>query len=220
MSFRTLIVVCAAVIALSAVAMFSMSPSNAEDGGNKGRLKVAVVDLSKVVDQYIRKADEENALRAKVDKINQQIEDLRNIIKGMDATIREKEELLDPASDELARMRLERSVKKVQLDHLIENTKALLNRGKANILAVIYNDFKTACNAYAQKFGYDLVMAKNIPNLSSSDYENLMLQISMQPIYYFAPDMDVTEFMIAEMNKVYTESGKAAAPQGPQPPVQ
>jgi Skp family chaperone for outer membrane proteins len=193
--------------------------TKAEEPAGSAKLKVAVVDLSKVVADYTRKGDEENALKARIETINKQIEDLRNMIKGIESTIREKEGIIAPDSEEMNRLQLERSVKKLQMEHMIESAKGILNRGKANILAVIYEDFRVASAAYAKRFGYDLVMAKNIPDVANRDYENLMLQISMQPVYYYQPEMDITEFIIADMNKAYEEARKAKIENGPAVPA-
>ncbi|GAB4150450.1 MAG: hypothetical protein Kow00107_00900 [Planctomycetota bacterium] len=202
-----------------AVALFlANNPTKAEDADGKGRLKVAVVDLSTVVAEYLRKGDEENALKVRIDSLNKQIEQLRNEIKVIENTMREKEGIIAPDSDEMNRLQLDRSKKKLEMEHLIDSAKAVLNRGKANILSVIYKDFQAVSTAYARRYGYDLVLAKNVPDLSNRDYENLMLQISMQPVYYFQQEMDITQFIINEMNRVYEESLKAQPENGPAAP--
>ena len=168
------------------IAIFiSLTPTQAELAAGSKALKVGVADLSKIVDESVRKVDDEAALKEMIGNANKQIEALREQIHALDVLIAEKSEILSPDSEELTKMRFERDVKKLRLEHMIKSTQKHLNRGKTNILANIYSDFKTVSDAYAKKYGYDLILAKNQLNLKTSDYENLMLQISMQSVYAY-----------------------------------
>ena len=218
MRFKMLYVVPAVLVAFCAVLSFGLGGPQAEEQDEKN-LKVIVADLSKIVENYTRKADEENKLKKVINAMNEQIKAIQERIGQLDTQIRENQDILGAGSEELEKLQFERDKAKLEMERLVKKAQSVLNRGKISILTNIYDDFNKVCAVYAKKHGYDLVLAKNQPNLGSRDYENLMLQISMQPVYYFSDKMDATDFILAEMERMYTETKEAEGEEAPVGPA-
>lgn len=221
MRFRILYVIPAVLVAFCAVLALGLGGPQAEEQDDGKKLNVIVADLSKIVENYTRKTDEENELKKVINAMNEKIKAIQERIGNIDTQIRDNQDILGEGSEELEKLKFERDKAKLDMERLVKKAKSVLNRGKISILTNIYDDFNKVCAVYAKKHGYDLVLAKNQPNLASRDYENLMLQISMQPVYYYDSAMDATDFVLEEMERMYAETREAEeieAPVGPANP--
>jgi len=165
----------------------------------RGALKVGVIDVSKVLDGYSKKAD-----------FNKQLEDLRSD-KEKDIeqkrierqTLKDKIELLLPGSSE--RKKQEEALSKLDIEINVMSEAALksINEMYAKMLIQLYREITEECTAYAKAEGYDLILKKQEMDLEGLLPREIQFTINMQKIIYSSPDIDITTVIIERMQEKY-----------------
>ncbi len=211
---RFALALCVVAVAFVAFAA-SMSASRAEDAGKTAPLKIGVADLSYIVNNYIRRTDEEGKLQIAINVENERNMQIQNEIKALNARINEMtEQNISSDSMEFINLKNEVELKKLLLKQRVDLTKARVESGKIRILKLIYEDFVKYSRIYAEKQNFDLILSNNPPSLDPAprDYEMLMLQISVQSIYYYRDSFDLTKALTSYMNEAYNASKTPEAP--------
>jgi outer membrane protein len=168
----------------------------AENRGEKP-LKVGIVDLSKALDSYDKKAQFDAELKefgeAKKDEIRRKGEDLR--------AKREKIELLLPGSPERKKLEKEFSASEVELKVMIDAADDELEDKYAALLVELYNDIADECSRYAREKKFDLILKKEALELEQLSPEQVKLSILSQKIVYNVPELDITPDIIRRLKQ-------------------
>ncbi len=195
-------------------------PGTAEEAPAAVPLKIGVVDLAYIVEHYTRRTDEEEKLRVAIEVEDERNKLINSEIESLKQRIRDLQDQLDSDAPEIVSLKNELEIKRLMLKQRIDFTKRKLEIGKIKILKIIYQDFQRYAKLFAEKNGFDLILSNNPPALEPTpkSYDNFMLQISLQPVYYFREKLDVTMQINDFMNKLYQENkAKAPQPAGPNP---
>ena len=162
-------------------------------------LKIAVVDVSKVIDAYGKKADFNKELEtfqtAKKDEVEKKRQEIKTLSEKIDLLLagspeRKKEE------ENLARM-------KIELDVMTETAMKDLSERYAKLLGVLYKDIIDECEACAKDEGFDLILKKQEVNFEGLLPDEVKLHINMQNIIFNTPEIDITSAIIERMKKKY-----------------
>ncbi|MFA4986390.1 MAG: OmpH family outer membrane protein [Candidatus Brocadiia bacterium] len=220
MKSRLLLFAGVAVFAFALVLAVKVLPGQAE-GVERTPLKIGIVDLGKIVDTYARRVDLEEQLKVLIDPEQKKAKAMQEMIQDTRKAIADKEaQQVDEYDEAYVNLKNVLEMYQIQLKQQMTKLKRMVDVGKARILWQIYQDFDRYCAKYAQINAFDFVMADNRQTKLEESYDNLILKISMQPIYYYHPSMDVTQLLMAYMNEEYAkERGAAPAVNGPTPPA-
>jgi hypothetical protein len=215
---RRVFIIAAICFAFGILAAWTI-PSHAEDGEKTPMLKLGMVDLGAIVDGYSRRTDLEESLKIAMQAEQAKLQSIQNMIKSTTEAIELKErEAVDENDEGYISLKNNLEILRLQAKQQANDMRRKLDLGKARILQTIYADFTKYVAKYAQVNEFDLIMADNkVTDLQKENsYENLIMKISMQPVYYYREGANVTQSYLAFMNAEYAkDKGPAAAPVGP-----
>ena len=165
----------------------------------RGALKVGVVDVSKVLEGYGKKADFSKQLEDLRSDKQKDIEQKR--IEGQ--TLKDKIELLLPGSPE--RKKQEEALSKLDIEINVMGEAALKNMSEmhAKMLVQLYQEITEECVAHAKAEGFDLILKKEEIDLERLLPREIQFTINMQKIIYNSPEIDITPAIIKRMQEKY-----------------
>jgi Skp family chaperone for outer membrane proteins len=93
---------------------------------------------------------------------------------------------------------------------LLEFDKAKIDKERAKTLKRIYLDIRTAVAQLAKERGYDIVFVDDsINEIPTAGEEETNRQISARRMVYTSPSVDITQELIAHMNKAFAAPAPA-----------
>ncbi|HRU06215.1 MAG TPA: OmpH family outer membrane protein [Candidatus Brocadiia bacterium] len=178
--------------------------------------KVGVVDLTRVF---------ESSDRAK--ELNREAAEMMRQYTARLNSAKERVRELSSSAAEFAMGTPQRQEQEKKLEEMVKTARLLQQEAYAkensarvrNTLAV-YQDVNAAAEAVARRMGLDLIIRqRSLPQHTDEEMDNmpinaLILEISQRTALYQAPDLDVTDAVIKELNAAYakTKAGAKAAP--------
>jgi Skp family chaperone for outer membrane proteins len=178
------------------------------------RNKIAVFNMSKVIKEYKRwqdfEAQRKSALDAQEAKFNK--------IKG-DMTKKTEELQKLPPSETAKREQLERELRllKNQGAEMQEDVQKQFAKWEQDQVTTIYKEIETLCADMARTYHIELILHYTDPSKDEEKYHPMNLARKLQssgitPIY-MAQGMDISQWVLDNLNKRYGASA-AAAPAG------
>lgn len=162
-------------------------------------MKVGVVNLNKVFDQYDKRKELENDFR----DIRNRSEEVLKAKQDEAMALRDEIQLLDPGS--AARKKKEEDMEKLLLYLQIEDEVARKNLTKAEkeFYEELFQDINAVVEEVGKKEGFDLILKKEDIDTKSADLVELRLKIGIGTVLYFSNALDVTDKVVESLNRRY-----------------
>jgi len=183
--------------------------------GNGDCIKIAVVNVPVVSEQYLKTGALEEQFNAERAKFTQDGNARR---AEMEKLARSLEEELKPGSADYQQRREQLILQQSRLEAFVESEGAKLDASIARSLKAIFDDIQSMVSYVAAEKGIDLVLT--IEPLPEGDPESsgvLRQQIMFQKVIYASPHIDITEEVVRRLNLEFKQSG-AKMPAGAAPP--
>ena len=162
-------------------------------------LKVGVVDLSKVVDNYQKKKDREAELNKTRAAAAAQLKDLQKKIEGMASEM----DLLDKNSPEFPAKRRLLSEKQEELVMKTRLAEREVMEKLEQYLQEVYNEILTKVGEYREQNNFDLIF--RVDNRPLTTQERIIDQLDRKILMSSAKPLDITDDVIAFLNKSYAK---------------
>ncbi|MBN1511073.1 MAG: OmpH family outer membrane protein [Phycisphaerae bacterium] len=168
--------------------------------------KVAVINLSKVFDQYRLTKDLETLFESKQQQMAAQAKQ-----KTDEITVKRQElARFKPDSDDYKTRRAE--VEKMEVEFEVwagTQERQIRDEHKAWLLR-IYQDVHKAVEELSAEKGINLVLTYDEVTDGAPDSKTLRQQLLLEKVFYFAKELDLTQEAIERLNKNYTPPENAA----------
>jgi len=171
-------------------------------------LKVAVVDVSKVLTECQENLDREKAARekernikAELTKMQSQAQDLRE----------ELENVLKPNSEEYQKQMLELYNKMALLEAYQKGQEKIFASETQAWMETFYQKFLDEVKKIARTEGVSLVLNKDEQPLRTPKLENLMTIIRSRKVLYNSATLDLTARVIQNLDQAYNRQKAAGA---------
>lgn len=162
-------------------------------------MKVGVVNLNRVFDQYDKRKELENDFR----DIRNRSEEVLKVKQDEAMALRDEIQLLEAGST--ARKKKEEDMEKVLLYLQIEDEVARKNLAKAEkeFYEELFQDINAVVEEVGKKEGFDLILKKEDIDTKSADLVELRLKIGIGTVLYFSNALDVTDKVVESLNRRY-----------------
>jgi len=162
-------------------------------------LKVGVIDLAKVVDNYQKKKDREAELNKTREAAAAQLKDLQKKIEGMASEM----DLLDKNSPEFPAKRRLLSEKQEELVMKTRLAEREVMEKLEQYLQEVYNEILTKVGEYREQNNFDLIF--RVDNRPLTTQERIIDQLDRKILMSSAKPLDITDDVIAFLNKSYAK---------------
>ncbi|RME76113.1 MAG: OmpH family outer membrane protein [Planctomycetota bacterium] len=193
-------------VGLFVVAVLAAAGARAAHAQQAAAPRIGVVDLARVFKDYKKSAvleekinGERDQLKAELDGIKKKISDLNKELDLLDFgsdsyRAKEEEKARLVGLYELKKRRLEDRIKRRWQEYNVE----------------LLDDIGAVVSAYGKEHGYTLILKVDT---DPSDEQKLLA--GLRNVLYFAEQIDITDQVVAILNRRYQlEGGKAARPAG------
>ena len=171
-------------------------------------VRVAVVNVAVVSEQYQRTKDLEAQFEAKRQLLQQQGDALRQKIEQDERSLREE---LKPGTSAYEARQKEMAMHQAELQYFVETEGRGVERGLAGSLRNIFSDIQVAVREVAEQKGYDVVLSYDqLPQESPDNPTAARQQILLQKVVYWSPRVDLTNAVIRHLNTKYGGQGAAS----------
>jgi Skp family chaperone for outer membrane proteins len=189
---RTCTLVLGGILIASALAM----PAQAAENG----VKVAVINLSQVFDQYRLTKDLETKFdekRREMAAEAQKKQDEINVKRQALASFK-------PGTADYRTRRAALTEMQMTFEVWAGTREQLLRDSHKDWLLRIYNDVRGAVAETAKEQGIDLVLTYEEVTDEAPDSKTLRQQLMLEKVFYSSPRLDLTQTVIERVNKQYT----------------
>ncbi len=201
---RNTIVILTLMVILAAA--WGYRQTQAQVAAPSGELKIAVVDVAKVLSECQANLDRQKDSQEKEKKINAELEVIKN---ESDSLKNELENILKPGSKEydeklqlwFDKLALLESRKKAQNKIFGFETQAWME--------TLYERFLKEVASVARQEGITLVLEKDDSPISAEKISDLYTLIRMRKVLYNAPTLELTAKVLENMDRAY-EAEKTA----------
>ncbi|RUM88742.1 MAG: hypothetical protein DSZ24_02855 [Thermodesulfatator sp.] len=151
-------------------------------------LKIAVIDLQKVVRSSKAGQEAMKKLRARFEKWKAKLEAKQKEIQAFQEEMQKKAPLLS----EEARAEKQREYQKMVREYraMQEDAQFEMKEAEKKALQPIFKDLEKVLKELAQKEGYDLILEKNMPG-----------------VYWASPKIDISEHVVQLYNQYLSSKG-------------
>ncbi len=183
------------------VAMGSTTARAAE-----GQPKVAVINLSRVFDQYRLTKDLEDLFETKRQQMAAEAKQ-----KTDEITVKRQElARFKPDSDDYKTRRAQVDEMEVQFEVWAATKERQIRDEHKVWLLRIYRNVHKAVEELSAEKGIDLVLTYDEVTDEAPDSKTLRQQLLLEKVFYFARELDLTQAAIERLNKDYTTPENAA----------
>ena len=196
-------------------ALLTAATLGASAGEGPRPLKIAVVDVDKVLRDY-KKSDDLYKQTA------ERFKPLEEALKQKAEFIRAEQRRLasDPRDPESVELFKEKQAIQIKIaEFQAEDRKFLSDRNAAEVKAMseVWTDLLAATAKYARDKGLDLVVKQQLREEPSKSKDSFYRNVAGCTVLYRADYLDCTDELLKQLNSEYERgAGKAAAP-GPEP---
>ncbi len=180
-------------------------------------MRIGVVRVEVVFKEYQYAKDQEAKIKSEFNREKAVIDGLKKQIKTRLDRLR-NDPLTPHGSKEWKLGMLEIEKLKIRLEDRQRKFNRDVRKRMAEFYRSIYEDFRAVVQAVGQKYQYDLIITSPSPELSkdgpaANNPEGIRTEILLRRIQYIGKKqgVDITAFVIQEMNKVYAKRKAAKA---------
>ncbi len=183
---------------LSVIVLFAVREfSTAEAGAGISTSKIGVVSVSRALRDCKATADYREKTTAENDKMTLEETRLNREVQSLTGEIRA---LRRGSDDYLARYK-ELLQKQAELKVLEEFNNQQSGLRDRNWTELLYKEILTVVNDIAKKKGLEMVLERTEPTFPTATADQLMMTLSTHKVLYDAGCVDITDDVIAELNK-------------------
>lgn len=201
-------VVFGVIACLACLYLFSLSSIQAKEPGaassSSRGLKVGVVDLNSVFEKYEKRKASDAQLKEQEKQYQKIINDKKKELVGLS----EKLQLLDLGSE--ARKRDEETFEKknMELESYAKFAEKSLMKKYKDYFGSLYTEVCKEVEDIGKREQYDLIIKKEEPELQSGGISELQFKVGIKTVLYHSESVDITNQVIDNLNKKYSETGK------------
>jgi Skp family chaperone for outer membrane proteins len=192
------------VVASLALGLMSYNSNAAEKAPAKGSLKIAVVNLREIFqknslneDFKVKLEEEGKKAMQEVDASSKQVEALKAQMKTRTSGSKDYLALMQQALEQQGILQAKK-----------EYYQQYIDARQQRFTEELYVKIKELVADHAAKNGFDLVLVKDDIQFPAATPNDLMLALSTRKVLYSTPEMDITETILAEVNKTKVDAAK------------
>ncbi len=193
-------------VMLAAALCLGAAAAAGEAGAKRRALRIALVDVDKVLREYKRGND-------RYDQIKKKFEPMATRIKQKIKYVAEERRLLaaNPRRESIAYLKQKQKLQLMIAELQRAEKEYVTKRTQEEVAAMmeVWNDLVAAVAKYAKDSGLDLVLKQQVrsstPKTKSTFYRN----VAARTVLYAAARLDITEAIVKQLNIDY-ERGKGA----------
>jgi len=185
----------------------SLIPCNslhAQSGVRTNSLKLGVVDLNVVFENYEKRKLLDKEMREKEKwyqkKINEKKKELENL--------RDKIQLLDLGSEARMNHEDEFEKKNMELESYAKYAENSLVKKYKETFEGLYAEVLKTIETVGKRNNYDLIIKKEEANLQSKGISELQFKVGIRTVLYHSDAIDITNQVVDVLNNNYYKSGK------------
>ncbi len=167
-------------------------------------LKIGVVGLNRVFDQYGKRKFLDKQLKELENSYEKMITKKRDNIKNLLIEI----EMLNMGSESRIKKEDELNKSRIETEVFTKFAEQNLLKKYKDFFESIYKDVSKATERFGKKNGYDLILKNEEPEFKSNDMSDLQFKIGIKSVLYFSDAVDITQLIIDNINSNYIESTK------------
>lgn len=169
-------------------------------------MKIGVVQIQEVFAKYKKTTDMKAKLEAEFRGKTDRIDKINDLLK-------QKREAVSAATNDRGSLDWFKKMQEIkaleyQLKLEKEDFQRLLNKKMCDFYKDVFRDFQNACKEFAVASGYSLILRAADEVLSNESHVGIQNEIGLKILHYYAPSMDITEQILAHMNRKYAASNK------------
>jgi Skp family chaperone for outer membrane proteins len=161
--------------------------------------KTAVCDLFIILKNYDRGNDLKKELKDRMDKITAEGDKRGKEITKIQDTLEE----LKPGSKEYDAQLNKMTQLTIDRQAFLNYQDELAKRETFRYTKDVYQDVLDAVEKVAKERGYQLVLFKESPNLTSRNYDELLEQMARRKVLYSDASLDITDDVLKRLNRDY-----------------
>lgn len=206
-----------AAAAVLAFAPAAFSGEEAVAAGQQPRpYRIGVVRIQDVFDKYEYKEDQEKAIKAEFSKDKDDIDKISKLIDEKMQKLK-NDNMIKPGGKEWQLEMLEIEKLKVEFKALQDHFKDEFNKRMAQFYRTIYENFRSVVDYFGQTYQFDLIVTAPKTEISKETLESdnpvaIQNEILLRNVQYIGKSMDITDYIVNEMNKRYREKKAARTP--------
>lgn len=167
-------------------------------------LKIGVVDISSVFEQYSKRKVFDKQLK----DIEKRHEDVINGKKNSILLLKEEIELLDMGSDAREKKEDAAMSKSIELEVYTNIAEQSLLKKYKECFQTIYIDVCNEVERYGKENSFDIILKNEEPELKSNEISDLQFKIGIKTVLYYSKAVDITPQIIKNMNRDYSLKAK------------
>jgi len=173
---------------------------------------VAVVNVAKVSEKYLKTADLESQFDVTRRKVAQERDAMKQKSDNANKSLQEE---LKPGTEEYRQRKKEIAVMDAELQWFTESEGQKIEQGLAVSLRSIYDDIRAVAKEVAEEKGFDIVLASDqLPNETPDSPTQVRQHILLQKVIFWNDKVDITEEVVSRLNAKYKAGGTATTPPG------
>jgi Skp family chaperone for outer membrane proteins len=175
--------------------------------GEEGEMKIGVVDIVRVFDDYAKSDDLEKDLMEELEAFNNEMKFLKDDLDKLEAFIEQLSGESELRVEKVSEYAMKKQV--YQARGGAEQKRWLIKQSK--LLMELYGDIVGAVGEYAKAEGYTLVLKADSGSVRGESPDEVQLRIAIRPVLYYSSMHDLTDDIIKVLNENYEAEKKAAA---------
>ena len=185
----------AVVLTLGVMQAPTLSGSDGELGTLRRAPNVAVVDIEKVINDYLKSTGDMDRVRAKYASDRRALDVIRDTIDSMT----QEASIYPQDSEEYLNISTQIAVKKAEHQVRSKGLEAGLNRDQGKLMLEAFRKAEDVIKTYAKEKGLDMVHQIQRTDIKGVAYESVSSQLIVRSVLYATDGLDVTDEIIARM---------------------
>lgn len=189
---------------VACLCLFSLNSVHAKESDTARGLKVGIVDLNSVFEKYEKRKSADAQLKEQEKQYQKTINDKKKEL----ISLNEKIQLLDLGSE--ARRKDEETFerKNMELESYAKFAEKNLMKKYKDYFEGLYKEVCKEVEAIGKREQYDLIIKKEEPELQSGGISELQFKVGIKTVLYHSEAVDITNKVIDNLNKKYSEASK------------
>lgn len=175
-----------------------------KNGYSNTELKIGVVDLSSIFEQYTKRKTFDKDLK----EIEKRHENAINEKRQTITLLKEEAELLDLGSESRRKKEDAIQEKSIELEVYAKFAEQNLLKKYRDYFETIYKDVSNEVQRYGKENGFDLIFKNEEPELKSGEITDLQFKIGIKSVLYYSDAVNITPQIIKKINETYSAKEK------------
>ena len=174
---------------------------------------IGLIDMAYVFQKYEKFVDMRDALQAKIAQSDEQAKKMVQEIQRLQQQLAEAKKEFNASSPQVEQLEKQILDAQGQFQSFKKSTQLKLAREESDMLRTIYSDVSSMVNKYARYREYTMVLRFNRKDISADMQPQEAIQLMNKNVIYHQTANDITDPVLAQLNKEYNKSGRVPARQ-------